>query len=82
MNSDIILEIEQSKSDNFQLGEYIYMGMGLTQGHRVCMSVAYKIDYCIKKAKQFEEINNDVTFTHINKVKVGELERSKKILLD
>jgi hypothetical protein len=80
MNSDIISEIEHSKSDNFQLGEYIYMGMGLTKGHRVCMSVAYKIDYCIKKAKQFEEINNDVTFTHINKVKIGELERSRKIL--
>ncbi|MBN9336824.1 MAG: hypothetical protein J0I88_03115 [Chryseobacterium sp.] len=82
MNSDIISEIEHSKSDNFQLGEYIYMGMGLTKGHRVCMSVAYKIDYCIKKAKQFEEINNDVTFTHINKVKIGELERSRKILLN
>lgn len=82
MNSDIISEIEHSKSDNFQLGEYIYMGMGLTRGHRVCMSVAYKIDYCIKKAKQFEEINNDVTFTHINKVKIGELERSRKILLN
>jgi hypothetical protein len=48
MNSDIISEIEHSKSDNFQLGEYIYMGMGLTRGHRICMSVAYKIDYCIK----------------------------------
>lgn len=82
MNSDIISEIEHSKSDNFQLGEYIYMGMGLTKGHRVCMSVAYKIDYCIKKAKQFEKINNDVTFTHINKVKIGELERSRKILLN
>lgn len=82
MNSDIISEIEHSKSDNFQLGEYIYMGMGLTKGHRVCISVAYKIDYCIKKAKQFEEINESVTFTHINKVKIGELERSKKILLN
>jgi hypothetical protein len=82
MNSDIISEIEHSKSDNFHLGEYIYMGMGLTKGYRVCISVAYKIDYCIKKAKQFEEINNGVVFTHINKVKVGELERSKKILLN
>ncbi|UQB67465.1 hypothetical protein [Epilithonimonas zeae] len=82
MNSDIISEIEHSQSDDFQLGEYIYMGMGLTNGHRVCISVAYKIDYCIKKARQFEEINENVTFTHINKVKVGELERSKKILLN
>ncbi len=82
MNSEIISEIEHSQSDNFQLGEYIYMGMGLTRGHRICMSVAYKIDYCIKKAKQFEEVNGHVTFTHINKVKVGELERHKKIPLN
>jgi len=81
MNSEIISEIEHIQSADFHLGEYIYMGMGLTKGHRVCMSVAYKIDYCIKKAKQFEEMNEEVTFTHINKVKVGELERSKKILL-
>jgi hypothetical protein len=39
------------------------------------MSVAYKIDYCIKKAKQFEElVGGEVTFYKVNKVKVGELE--------
>ena len=81
MNLEIISEIQHSRSDDFHLGEYIYMGMGLTKGHRVCISVAYKIDYCIKKAKQFEEVNDNVTFTHINKVKIGELERCKKILL-
>ena len=39
------------------------------------MSVAYKIEYCIKKAKAFEKLSNGVaTFIKINKVKVGELE--------
>ena len=42
--------------------------------HRVCISVAYKIEYCIKKAKQFAEADPNVKFTHVNKVKVGELE--------
>lgn len=56
MNSDIISEIEHSKSDNFQLGEYIYMGMGLTKGHRVCMSVAYKITIASKKQSSLKRL--------------------------
>ena len=51
------------------------MGMGKCKEQTVCMSVAYKIDYCIKKAKQFEElVGGEVTFYQVNKVKVGELE--------
>ena len=51
------------------------MGMGKCKEQTVCMSVAYKIDYCIKKAKQFEElVGGEVMFYKINKVKVGELE--------
>ena len=51
------------------------MGMGKCKEQTVCMSVAYKIDYCIKKAKQFEElVGGEVTFYKVNKVKVGELE--------
>ena len=59
-----------------KLGEYIYMGMGKCLGHTVCMSVAYKLDYAVKKALQFEqaEILGNVRFTKVNKVKVGELE--------
>ena len=58
-----------------KLGGYIYMGMGKCKEQTVCMSVAYKIDYCIKKAKQFEElVGGEVKFYKVNKVKVGELE--------
>ena len=51
------------------------MGMGKCAGQTVCMSVAYKIEYCIKKAEAFEKLSNDIVkFTKINKVRVGELE--------
>lgn len=74
MNKEIRGEVEYIKSDKFKLGEFIYMGMGEVNGHKVCLSVAYKIDYCIKKARQFKEACDQVSFTHINKVKVGGLE--------
>ncbi len=78
MNSEIIDEVQFTKSENFHLGEFIYMAMARVKEQTVCISVAYKIDYCIKKALQFEEADKNVRFTHINKVKVGELERCKK----
>ena len=86
MNYLELPEIQQEldynyESGNFVVGEYIYMAMGLVQDHRVCIAVTYKIDYCIKKALQFVEIDPNVTFTHINKVKVGELEACQKFLL-
>lgn len=74
MNLKIEKELEYIQSDSFVLGEYIYMAMGLIKDHRVCIAVAYKIDYCIKKANQFVELSTEVKFTHINKVKVGQLE--------
>ncbi|MBS9767929.1 MAG: hypothetical protein KGV44_10380 [Flavobacteriaceae bacterium] len=79
MNAELQKELEQSLSSDFKLGEYIYMGMGLVKEHQVCLSVGYKVDYCFKKARQFEELDKNVTFTHISKVKVGELEKCKKI---
>ncbi len=58
-----------------KLGEYIYMGMGVINGRRVCISVAYKIDYCVKKAIQFEKARGGmVIFDKVNKARVGELE--------
>lgn len=58
-----------------KLGEYIYMGMGKIDGRTVCMSVAYKIEYCVKKALQFENAaNGDILFKKVNKVRVGETE--------
>jgi hypothetical protein len=65
-------EILYKNSTDFVLGKYLYMGMGLCKDHRVVISVAYKIDYCIKKAIQFLEVDSNITFTHINKVRVGE----------
>lgn len=78
ITEEIQNEIDLLQNEDFILGEYIYMGMGLVNEHRVCISVAYKINYCIKKALQFLENDKNVAFTHINKVKVGELEACKK----
>jgi len=39
------------------------------------LSVAYKIDYCVKKAQEFANTSNgNIVFYKINKIKVGELE--------
>lgn len=73
MTPEIIQELLKNTSSSFKLGEYIYMGMGKVGNHRVCLSVAYKIDYCMKKAQQFEKADPNVVFTHINKVLVGSL---------
>lgn len=81
MKEDIKQEMIYNFSKDFKLGEYIYMGMGLVGEHRVCISVAYKIDYCIKKANQFVEVDSNVKFTHINKVKVGETSACKRFEL-
>ena len=77
MTLEIEQELDYIKSSEFKLGEYIYMGMGLAGNHEVCMSVGYKIDYAIKKARQFEEADPNVKLTHINKVKVGKLVKDK-----
>lgn len=78
MTKEIQQELEYIKSDKFRLGEFIYMGMGYVGDHEVCMSVGYKIDYALKKAKQFEEADPNVKLTHINKVKVGKLVKDKR----
>ena len=78
LTKEITQEIHLIDTDYFTLGEYIYMAMGLVGTHRVCIAVGYKIDYCIKKAVEFQRYNNNVTFTHVNKVKVGELQECKK----
>lgn len=82
VSTQIQREIDAVSLPNFRLGTYIYMGMGLVNGHRVCISVAYKIDYCIKKAEQFVQAEPNITFTHINKVKVGELEACQRFLVE
>lgn len=81
MTNEIIKEVALSQNPNFKLGEYLYMGMAIIKNKRVCISVAYKIDYCIKKALEFTSIDKNITFTHINKVRTGELERCEKFLI-
>lgn len=78
LTKEITQEIHLIYTDYFTLGEYIYMAMGLVGTHRVCIAVAYKIDYCIKKALEFVKIDSQVKFTHINKVKVGETQAEKR----
>ena len=55
MTPEIIDEVQFTRSENFHLGEFIYMGMGKVKEQTVCLAVAYKIDYCIKKALQLEK---------------------------
>lgn len=81
ITEEIQNEVEYNVSEEFQLGEYIYMGMGLVGEHRVCIAVAYQINYCVKKSLQFILADSNVKFTHINKVKVGEIEACKKFLI-
>lgn len=76
------VEILYKNSNDFKLGKYLYMGMGLCGGHRVVISVAYKIDYCIKKAIQFLEVDSNIVFTHINKVKVGETTHCDQFIIN
>lgn len=78
ITEEIQKEREFNISQNFRLGEYIYMGMGLVGDHRVCLAVGYKIGYCLKKAIQFMQADNRIKFTHINKVKIGDMEACKK----
>jgi hypothetical protein len=76
-------ELIEIESNPERLGEYIYMGMGLINGHRCCLSVAYKMNYAIKKANQFVEAsNNAITFDKINKVKVGQLKAEREFQMN
>lgn len=78
MTPEIQQELDYISSSQFRLGEFIYMGMGKVGSHEVCLSVGYKIDYALKKARQFEEADPNVKLTHINKVKVGKLVKDKR----
>ncbi|MBS9774988.1 MAG: hypothetical protein KGV59_07545 [Tenacibaculum sp.] len=82
--NDITKEKEMNfvNDKDYKLGTFIYMGMGKCAEKTVCMSVAYKIDYCERKALEFEKATNGLAkFTHINKVKVGELSAIEKFVL-
>lgn len=74
-------EKEAVKDKSFVLGEYIYMGMGKYGKQSVCISVGYKIDYCYKKAMEFENLDDSINFYKINKVKIGELKPCDFLLI-
>ena len=82
MTPSILKEIDENHTEDFRWGEHLYMGRALLNGHRVCISVAYKMEYCIKKALQFLENDSAVTFTHINKYKIGAVEPCARFNLD
>ena len=78
MTKEILQKLDYIKSDKFKLREHIYMAMALVGEQKVCIAVAYKIDYCIKKAEQFATSVPQIKFAYINKVKVGELKACKR----
>lgn len=62
------------------LGEFLYLGMGECNGHKVVMSVGYTLEYADKKAKQFEEVSNQsVRYIDISVIKTGEKIKLKSI---
>ena len=82
ISPNIESELQLKNDPNFELEKYVYMGMAQCNDHRLVISVAYKIDYCIKKAIQFLKVDPNVTFTHINKVKVGETSPCSKFIIN
>ena len=60
-------------------GEWLYLGKGIVRDdekgveQEVVISVAYKIDYCVKCALRFCLFDKNVRFDHISKVKIGDL---------
>lgn len=77
-STEIQDELVWINSSEFKLGEYIYMGMGKLRGRTVCISTAYKIDYCMKKALQFTREDANIVFDHINKIRIGQLEPCRR----
>ncbi len=71
-----------NQQSNFKLGATLYLGMALVKGKKVCIAVAYKIQYCIKKIDQFTALDPNITFVHISKVKTGQLKANCKFYID
>lgn len=79
----ILQELEYIYNDDeFRVAQFLYMAMGKVSDHTVCIGVAYKIDYAIKKALQFVKADDNVRFTHINKIRVGEKEVMERIEIE
>lgn len=74
-------ELAAVEHEDFKLGKYIYMGMGKCANHTVCISIGYKINYCLKKGMEFEKIDNSINFYKINKILIGKLQPCDYLLI-
>ena len=71
-------EVRTNYFDNYQIGKYLYLAIGIVNDHKVVLGIGYRIDYCLKKAVQFMQNDDNVVLQYINKVKVGELHSCDK----
>ncbi|RKD19490.1 hypothetical protein BCY91_12855 [Pelobium manganitolerans] len=71
-NNSIELERIFNASSDFKVGEYLYMGMATLNGKKVCISVAYTLSYCFKKADEFLKEDANVSFAHVSKIVNGQ----------
>ena len=65
-------------SQDYLPGTYFYPAMTDKRERKICIAVAFKMNYCIKKANQFLALDSDLDFIPINKVRVGKLKACEK----
>ena len=71
-------EIATCLRPDYPLGKFLYLGMARKNGRKVCVAVAYKMNYCIKKLDQFLSEDTSLELDHISKIRVGELKACTK----
>ncbi len=71
-------EIAMNYADSYQLGSYLYLGMANKNQKKVCIAVAYRLNYCIKKIDEFLALDPEIDFLHISKIKIGETKACQK----
>ncbi len=75
-----LCELQDKKNQEPKLGEFLYLGMGMCNGHKVVMSVGYTLEYADKKAKQFEEKSNGiVNYVDVSVIKTGEKSKMESL---
>ncbi|MGB6092666.1 MAG: hypothetical protein WBF83_02785 [Moheibacter sp.] len=68
----ILDEIRFNTYCKYKLGDWLYPGMAKKNGKKICISVGYTLNYCIKKSNEILELDDDISFLHISKIKTGE----------
>lgn len=81
-SDEIWNEIKQNQQKDFELGSYLYLGMANKQNKKVCIAVAYTLSYCIKKSNEFLELDSEIDFLHISKIKNGEKQACEKFYIE